>query len=384
MGAAEHTRWLRFFEAVFLALIVVGSMLLYQGIRGAGVSAPSGGEGVVYLRGAGATFPYPQYDRWFSEFMRENPGVVVEYQAVGSGAGQEQFFKGIIDFCGSDPPLSRERWEEYRGRVLQLPVILGAIVVSYNVPELPGDKPLNLSGRVLALIYLGEIEYWDDPRILELNPGFQGLLPHARIIAVHRSDSSGTTQVFTYFLRKAAPDLWGRELVGKAIDWPVDRAGRGIGGKGNPGVAAALKSTQYSVGYLELSYALAEDLPVAAIMNRDGVFVEPTAEAVQEAAKSAVELLPSSPDGDFSGELDALVYAPGAESYPITTFSHIIVWKSYTDPRRADAVAELLEWIALKGADHIVEGYVAVPPEVRGLILKAAGMVAGEVGGGEG
>lgn len=375
---------MRLFEAVLLVLIVAGSTLLYQGIKGMGVPRPSGGEGVVYLRGAGATFPYPQFDKWFSEYMRENPGVVVEYQAVGSGAGQEQFFKGLVDFCGSDPPLSREMWEEYRGRVLQLPVILGAIVVSYNIPELPGDRPLNLSGRVLALIYLGEIEYWDDPRILELNPGFRGLLPHARIIAVHRSDSSGTTQVFTHFLHKAAPDLWGRELVGKAIDWPVDGVGRGIGGKGNPGVVAALKSTRYSVGYLELSYALAEGLPTAAIMNREGVFVEPTAEAVQEAARNAVRLLPSSPDGDFSGELDAIVYAPGEGSYPITTFSHIIVWRSYPDPRRAGAVAGLLEWIALRGADHLVEGYVAVPPEVRGLILKAAEMIAGGVGGGEG
>ncbi len=325
----------------------------------------------VTIRGSGSTFLQPQLEAWIQEFIRDVKNVSVEYQGVGSGAGQEQFFKGLTDFCGSDPPLGRQTWQKYRGKVLQLPVILGAVAVVYNVPELK-DKHLRLDGRVIALIYAGKLEYWDDPRIKELNPGLD--LPHERIIAVHRSDASGTTQIFTTFLHEAAPDIWPDSLVGKTVSWPVDETGRGVGGKGNPGVVAGLKSTEYSIGYVELEYAYREALPMAAIKNRNGNFVLPSAEAIQEAARNALTSLPKDPSEDFSSELQAIVYAPGNNSYPITAFSHIFVRTTYPK-EKAEAVKEFIRWICERGSSYVVEGYVSVPKEIRDIDLKALDLI---------
>ncbi len=333
----------------------------------------------VHLRGSGATFPQPQIEAWIQEFMKKHKNIVIEYQGIGSGAGQEQFFTGLTDFCGSDPPLSHEKWLKYKGKVLQLPIILGAVVIAYNVPEIPSNVHLNLSGEVIALIYKGEIKYWDDPRIKELNPGIADKLPHKEIIAVHRSDASGTTQIFTTFLHKSAPNIWPAELVGKTIDWPVDKTGRGIGGKGNPGVTANILNTKYSIGYVELAYALKNNLTIAAIRNREGVFVLPSIKTIQAAATHALQtgLIPDSPDGDFSRELDAIIYAPGKDSYPITAFSHIFVWKEYKDKNKAEALKEFIKWIYTEGSNYIVEGYIAVPKEIKNIGLKAVELING-------
>ncbi len=325
----------------------------------------------VIIRGSGSTFLQPQLEAWIQGFLKDFKNVSIEYQGVGSGAGQEQFFKRLTDFCGSDPPLSRQTWERYRGKVLQLPIILGAVAVVYNVPELK-DRCLKLDGRVLALIYLGRIEYWDDPMMRELNPGLD--LPHRRITAVHRSDASGTTQIFTTFLHEAAPDLWPSDLVGKTVNWPVDGKGRGVGGKGNPGVVAALKSTEYSVGYVELEYAYREALPVAAIKNRDGNFVLPSVEAIQEAAKNALPDLPEDPSEDFSSELQAIVYAPGNGSYSITAFSHVFIRTTYSK-EKTWVVREFIRWICERGSGYVVEGYVPVPEEIRNIDLRALDLV---------
>lgn len=333
----------------------------------------------VYLRGSGATFPLPLYEEWIEEFMNEQNNIIVDYEGIGSGAGQEQFFKGLTDFCGSDPPLSHEKWLEYKGKVLQLPTILGAVVVTYNVPEISRNIHLNISGETLALIYKGEIEYWDDPHIKSLNPAIADRLPHQKIIVAHRSDASGTTQIFTTFLHKSAPDIWPEELVGKTIDWPIDKTGRGIGGKGNPGVTAVVVNTKYSIGYIEYQYALKNNLPIAAVMNKEGVFVLPSKTTIQSAAKYALTtgLIPDSPDGDFSKELDAIIYAPGKDSYPITAFSHIFVWKHYDDKEKADAIKTFIKWIYTEGSKHVIEGYVAVPDEIKGIALKSINMIEG-------
>lgn len=366
-----HSRALR---VAIVILVITIVFLVFYGlslVRGSVTSK------IVYIRGSGATFPQPQFEVWIQAFMKKYSNIVIEYQGVGSGAGQEQFFKGLTDFCGSDPPLSYEKWLEYKGKVLQLPVILGAIAVVYNIPEIPKNVHLNLSGKVLALIYKGEIEFWDDPRIKELNPGLANKLPHKKIIVVHRSDASGTTQVFTTFLHRSAPNIWPKELVGKTIDWPVDRTGRGVGGKGNPGVTAIIVNTRYSIGYVELTYALKNNLSMAAIRNREGVFVTPSKATIQAAARYALEtgLIPSSPDGDFSRELDAIVYAPGKTSYPITTFSHIFVWRNYGDKSKAEAIKKFIEWIYTEGSKYVIEGYVAVPEEMKEIGLKAAEMI---------
>ncbi len=338
-------------------------------------STSSSSQGKVTLRGSGATFPLPQIEAWIDEFMKDNPGVEVEYQGIGSGAGQEQFFKGLTDFCGSDPPLSRSKWEEYRGKVMQVPYILGAVVITYNLPGM-NDVHLKLDGRTVALIYLGKIEYWDDPRIKELNPGIK--LPHERITVVHRSDASGTTQIFTTFLHEAAPSLWPSDLVGKTVNWPVDETGRGVGGKGNPGVIAIVRTTDYSVGYVELAYALNEKLPVAALKNRDGRFVLPSKETIQAAASHALEtgLIPTDPKEDFSRDIEAIIYAPGPNSYPLSAFSHLILWTHYPKDK-AEVLAKFLQWICDKGDKYIVEGYVAAPDSIKTIIRKAASYLAG-------
>ncbi len=375
MNAVSHNKIM----VAVVAILVIGiaAVVLYNSdlIQG-NKEKPSQ---TVNLRGSGATFLQPQLEAWILEFSKENSNIIIEYQGIGSGAGQEQFFKELTDFCGSDPPLSHDKWLNHKDNVLQIPVILGAVAVVYNVPEIPGNVNLHLSGEVIALIYKGEIKYWDDQRIKALNPELADKLPHKEIIAVHRSDASGTTQIYTTFLHKAAPEIWPEDLVGKTIDWPVDKTGNGVGGKGNQGVTANVVNTKYSIGYVELAYAMKNNLSTVAIMNKDGEFVLPSRETIQAAATHALEtgLIPQSPSGDFSKELEAIIYAPGKTSYPLTAFSHIFVWKKYDDSAKAEAIKEFLKWICNDGPNYIVEGYVAVPEEIKDIGLKAADMIEG-------
>lgn len=358
-------------------LIVVGAGVILALLVAAALLFPGGEEGgEVRLVGSGSTFIYPQLQAWIQAFTGRNPGITIEYTPTGSGAGQAQMLVDkTVDFAGSDPPLTREQYEKYRGMVVQLPVILGAVAVVYNVP---GVDELRLDGEVLALIYLGEIEYWDDPRIAELNPGIK--LPHERIIAIHRSDSSGTTHVFTLFLYKASGGLWPAELVGKSVEWGVDATGRGVGAKGNQGVAQAVKSTEYSIGYVEYSYALGAGLSMAYIENNAGEYLQPTPESIQAAARAALAAMPDSPLGDWSGVLDAIVYAEGSGAYPIASFSFLIFWTEYP-AEKAEAVKSFIEFIMTEGDNYIVEGYVAVPQEIKEINLKALEAIKAAGGG---
>ncbi len=325
----------------------------------------------VVVRGAGATFPLLQIERWIKEFRKSHSSIVITYQGVGSGAGQAQFFEKTVDFCGSDPPLSRDKWLEYKGKVLQVPYLLGAVVVVYNLPEAKG-KTLNLSGEVLALIYRGDIVYWDDPRIARLNPGMH--LPHKKIRVVYRADASGTQQIFTLYLHKAAPNVWPREWVSKTMKSPIVKSGRALGGKGNPGVAQILESTPYSIGFVEWSYAIKEKLPIAAIENARGEFVKPSIESLMKAASAAAKHLPKDPTEDFSRDLDFIVYANGSKAYPLTSWTHFVLWKSY-EPSKARAIATFLKWIYSEGYEHIVPGYAPPPLEIKQLLLKAAEII---------
>ena len=346
--------------AAIVLVVVVAAYFLLGG----------GGGGQVRITGSGSTFIYPQMQAWIDAFTQRNPDVIVEYSPTGSGTGQAQMLVDkTVDFAASDPPLTREQYERYKGKVLQVPVILGAVAIVYNIP---GVEELRLNGEVLALIYLGEIEYWDDPRIAELNPGVE--LPHERIIAVHRSDSSGTTHVFTLFLYKASNGLWPRDLVGKSIEWPVDAAGRGIGAKGNQGVAQAVKATEYSIGYVEYSYAIQAGFKMAYVENAAGEYLQPSPESIQAAARAAAAAMPDSPLGDWSGVLDAIVYPEGRGAYPIASFSFLILWKEYPQ-EKAEAIKEFLRFILTEGDNYIVEGYVAVPEEVKEVGLKAVDLI---------
>lgn len=333
--------------------------------------------GGVTLVGAGASFPYPQIAQWVKLF-KDVSGVDISYQSVGSGAGQRMFLVDrTVDFACSDPPLTRELWESYKGEVLQIPWLMGAVVVIYNVPESPRDHSLRLTPEVLAKVFKGEIERWDDPEIKGLNPEVAERLPSVPIVVVHRSDSSGTTEVFTTFLHKAAPDLWPKELVGKTIEWPVDRLGRGVGAKGNEGVTAAVLQTPYSIGYVEWSYAIENGLPVAAIRNAAGRFTLPTAEAIKAAAEGVQ--MPKSALEDFSHILQEVIYSGNEGSYPLASFTFILLWRAYADRAKALALSEFLKWIAIEGYKNLVPGYAAPPQSVVNMLLDAAELLAKNV-----
>lgn len=328
----------------------------------------------VSLLGSGATFPYPQLAVWMDDFHRKHPDITISYNAIGSGSGQKQFFSRLVDFAGTDPPITKEMWLEWKGKFVQMPYLLGAIVITYNVPELKGQE-LKFDPETLALIYKAEIMYWDDPKITSLNPGVN--LPHKKIIAIHRSDSSGSTEIFTFFLHKAVPNLWPENLVGKTLEWPVDKAGNGVGGKGNQGVAQILATTPYSIAYVELAYAVENNMPVAHIKNREGEFVKPIPEAISAAAKGALSSLPDTPLGDFSGDLDAVVFAPGKNSYPLASFTHLLFYTKYDDPAKLEAVKEFIKYVNTEGQSKIVSGYAPIPEELRKINLKALDIIGG-------
>ncbi|MCE4606887.1 MAG: phosphate ABC transporter substrate-binding protein PstS [Desulfurococcales archaeon] len=358
--------------SIAIVIAIIASFALYYNTyKGAGAEASTkSSSNSAFIIGSGSSFIAPQMQQWITLFTDQNPNIHVEYDSVGSGAGVAQFLEGVTSFAGTDPPLPKDKWEANQGKVVQMPVILGAVVISYNIPNL--NKPLNLTGEIIAQIYKGEITYWDDQKIAEINPAVS--LPHKPIIAIHRSDSSGTTNVFTLFLHKSAPTIWPVELVGKTIEWPVDAKGNGVGGKGNEGVTSILKSTPYSIGYIELSYALTQNLPYAKIQNKAGKFVSPTSEAIQAAAKGALSALPDSPAGDFSNALNAIIYSDNPNAYPITSFSFLVFWTKYP-ASKADAVEAFIKFINTEGQQHIIKGYVRIPDEIVQLNLKALDLI---------
>ena len=330
--------------------------------------------GVVVLRGSGATFPEPQIQVWISRYQSLNPGVRIEYVGKGSGGGQNDFKIGLVDFAGSDPPAKEGYWRELseRGQPLQFPIVVGAIVVVYN---LPGVEDLNLTRKALAGIFLGKIRFWDDPLIVEANPSAR--LPHREIIVVHRSDSSGTTKIFTCFLSSASAE-WAEEVgCGKVVAWPVDSMGRGLGGKGNPGVVAVLEQTPYTIAYTELSYAVKERLKIAAVENKAGEFVKPTLESVQAAVAQAAAHIPDPSEG-YKENLSEILDPPGRGAYPIVAFSHVLIWKSYGDPEKAQAIKDFFTWVLTEGQEpgNLVPGYFGLPREVAEIGLRAVEMVS--------
>uniref|UniRef100_A0A7C4BD83 Phosphate-binding protein n=1 Tax=Ignisphaera aggregans TaxID=334771 RepID=A0A7C4BD83_9CREN len=331
-------------------------------------------QGVV-LQGAGATFVYPQISEWAKRFQ-ERYGIQINYQSVGSGAGQSMFFQKVVDFGCSDPPLSRDTWLKYNGSVLQVPWLFGPVVLVYNIPELPKSTALRLDAIAIAKIYKGEIRYWNDEYVKGLNPDIAHLLPNKEIVAVYRSDSSGTTELFTTFLYKASGGVWTKDLVGKSISWPVEATGRGVGGKGNEGVTQNVMQIPYSIGYVEWSYAIKNNLSIAAIKNAAGNFVLPMRETLEEALKNAK--IPTSPLDDFSGIVDSVIYVAGEKSYPILGPTHIILWRSYDNPKKVEALKLFLKWVAEEGYNHIVEGYVAPPQSVKELLIKAANEIVSQ------
>lgn len=354
-----------------LLISVVGTLFLLETIfPREGCELVSGS-----LIGAGSSFLNPQMQAWAIQYYELSDGRVrVNYQSFGSGAGQAKFREGMLDFVGSDPPLKHKIYVELSSKdgVLQFPIIVGGVAIVYNVPGI-GDGELKLTGEVVAKIYMAEITFWDDEELRKLNPNLN--LPHEKIIAVHRSDGSGTTKIFTAYLSSVSREWAEKVGVDFTVQWPVDTAGNGLGGKGNEGVAAAVSQNKYSIGYVELAYVESADLKAAKLMNRDGFFIQPTSETLKAAIKEASLTLPN-PDEDWSGIIDKIVNQPGENSYPITSFSFIILRKTY-DPVKAKLVKEFFGWVLTEGEkpENVLEGYVPLPSEAAQIGLKALEMI---------
>ena len=302
------------------------------------------------LTGAGATFPNPIYTKWFDAYHQKT-GVQINYQSVGSGAGIRQYTEGTVDFGASDGPMSNDQMTTVQGEVLHLPTVMGAVVLTWNVPAL-GDTQLKLDGPTIADIFLGRITKWNDSRLAALNPGVK--LPNADLIVVHRSDGSGTSYIFTDYLSKISPE-W-KDKVGKAtsVNWPV-----GLGGKGNEGVTQEVKQTEGTIGYVELIYAVANKLPYAQVKNPAGDYIVPSLAGVTAAAASA----------KFDKGTDfrvSITNAPGKDSYPISSFTWLLVRPKLKDAAKSKALKDFLSWMLTDEAQQMANQlqYASLPAEV--------------------
>jgi len=316
-----------------------------------------GGQGeTVLLNGAGATFPNIIYQKWITDYNTANPGVELNYQSIGSGGGIQQFTDGTVDFGASDAPMSDEEIAKVGGNVLHIPMVLGAVVPTYNLPEV--TETIRFTPEALAGIYLGEITRWNDVRLRSANPGVT--LPDQEIVVAHRSDGSGTTYIFTQFLSAVSPDWQAKVGTGKSVNWPV-----GIGGRGNEGVSATVQQTPGAIGYVELGYAMINNMPVGAVRNLDGNFVTPDLSTVSDAAAGAAAAL--GPDTDFR---ISLINAPGERTYPIASFTWLLVHKDYGDAQaKAKALVEFIWWSLTQGqASAEALGYAPLPTTVMPLI----------------
>jgi phosphate transport system substrate-binding protein len=315
--------------------------------------SPSSGGGAT-ITGAGATFPNPLYSKWFDAYAREK-GVRINYQSIGSGGGIRQFTEGTVDFGATDGPMNDQQIAAVQGKVLHVPTVLGAVVATYNLPALRG-KPLRFDGPTLADIFLGRITKWNDARIVALNPGVA--LPTEDILVVHRSDGSGTSYIFTDYLSKVSTE-W-RTKVGKAtsVEWPV-----GLGGKGNEGVTQQVKQSEGSIGYVELIYAHANQLPVAEIRNAAGQFVSPTLRTVTAAAEGAS----FGPDTDFRV---SITDAKGPEAYPIASFTWLLIHTGDRRGAKNEAIRGFLAWMLEPAAQRMAADlqYAPLPVRLIGLI----------------
>lgn len=345
-----------------LALVLLAIAYLAYTFRG-------GGE--ISLLGAGSSFQYPLMSRWVSEYRKVNPRVSVSYQSVGSGAGIRLLTAGSVDWGSSDAPMSREERLKVPD-ALHIPVTLGGVAVVYNLPELGGR--LKLTGELLAAIYLGKIRKWSSPEIREANPELN--LPDEEIVVVKRADGSGTTYIFTDYLSAVSEEWEARVGRCKIFSFPPEIGARGIAAKGNEGVAAVVKQNRYSIGYVELAYAIQSSLQTALIRNRDGFFVEPNLTTISAAAAGAASFLPR---GDESWEHVSIVNAPGKLSYPISSFSYVIVRRNQENPEKARALAEFLRWAVTEGQRYAPQlHYPQLPEEIVELDLQTIAMISSE------
>lgn len=338
------------FLGVFLTFIaVVGLACSGQPIGNSSSTTDPGGN--ISLQGTGATFPKPIYEKWVSEYGKLNPKIKIDYQAVGSGGGQRAILNNTADFGASDDPMKDEDLKKAQGELLHIPTVLGAVVLTYNLPGV--DKPLKLTPEVIARIYMGEITKWNDENIKADNPDAD--LPDSSISPVRRADSSGTTAVFTDFLSKTVPAF--KEKVGpsKQPNWD---SSVGVAGKGNDGVTAQVKNNPNSIGYIEIAFAKANNLPTALIKNKAGKFVEASIENVSAAAAGSVKDMPE----DMRVQI---ANADGENAYPISSYTYILVYKDQKDAVKGKTLVDFLWWATHDGKQFTKDLYYApLPNEV--------------------
>jgi phosphate transport system substrate-binding protein len=298
------------------------------------------------INGAGATFPYPIYSKWFSEYSAAHPGVQINYQSIGSGGGIRQVTTGTVDFGASDGPMTDEQLASSSVKLIHIPTVLGAVVPIYNLPGFHGD--LRFSGDVLADIYLGKITNWNDSRIAKDNPGVS--LPNQEIIVVHRSDGSGTTYIFTDYLSKVNSDWKNGPGRNTAVAWP-----KGIGGKGNENVAGLVRQMPGTIGYVELIYAMQNKIPFGYVKNAAGAWVKGSIDGVSEAAAS-VKQIPS----DYRV---SITNAPGKGAYPISSFTWLLIPTQPKDGSKEHVIKDFLQWMLDHGESEVSALYYAPLPK---------------------
>jgi len=305
------------------------------------------------LTGAGATFPYPIYSKWFSEYSAAHPGVEINYQSIGSGGGIRQVTAGLVDFGASDMPMADDALAASKVKLVHIPTVLGAVVPVYNVP---GASNLRFSGEVLADIYLGKISMWNDGRIAADNPGVS--LPNQKVIVIHRSDGSGTSFIWTDYLSKVSKDWENGPGKGTSPAWPT-----GVGGKGNEGVAGYVRQLPGSIGYVELIYALQNKITFGAVKNAAGNWTTASINGVTEAAAS-VKQMPA--DYRLS-----ITNAPGKDAYPISSFTYLLIPAHAADPAKGKVIIDLLSWIINSGETQAPAlSYAPLPKAVADKVLK--------------
>jgi len=335
----------RFLLGAALTILLVASPALSQTIQ---------------IDGAGATFPYPIYSKWFSEYNKLHPNVQINYQSIGSGGGIRQLSNQTVFFGATDGPMTPDQQLAAPGRVLHFPTVLGAVVPIYNLSEIGSD--LKFSGETLAGIFLGKITRWNDPALTKDNPGVT--LPDAEITVVHRSDGSGTSYIWCDYLAKVSPDYKKTVGVATSVNWPV-----GLGGKGNEGVAGLVKQTPGSLGYVELIYASHNQISYGAVKNLEGEFVKASVETVTAAASSAASKMPA----DFRV---SITNAPGKGVYPVSSFTWLLLYENPKDKERSRVMVDFMKWALADGQKLAPElGYAPLPQGVIDLELPALAKV---------
>jgi phosphate transport system substrate-binding protein len=310
-------------------------------------------EGTLLINGAGATFPYPMYSKWFDEYHKKNASIQINYQSIGSGGGIKQVTEGTVDFGASDGPMNDEQLKTYQDKhgfaILHFPTVLGADVPSYNIAGVTGE--LNFTPEAIAGIFLGKITKWNDPAIAGANKGVK--LPGDDIVVVHRSDGSGTTYIWTDYLSKVSDEWKNKVGKGTSVNWPV-----GLGGKGNEGVAGLVKQTPNSFGYIELIYAIQNKMPYGRVKNSSGAFVKADLAGVTAAASGAAKDMPD----DFRV---SITNAPGKTAYPISSFTWLLIPSKFSDASKRDAIKGFVSWMLADGQNYAEAlSYAKLPKEV--------------------